>query len=112
MWNSVKRYSMLTKDQIRNRFDYHVGPVTLSGVTFHGLLIDKFPTNRLGVRIREVGLAVAGTISKRGKANYIRINIDGKLYYLHRLVWIYFNDSLPDDIEVDHIVTGKQGDVS
>lgn len=93
---------MLTKDQIRNRFEYYDGSVILSGVTFCGLLIDKFPSNRIKVRIREVGIAVAGTVSKREKANYIRINIDGKLHYLHRLIWQYFNDDLTDDIEVDH----------
>ncbi len=41
-----------------------------------------------------------GTVRHDG---YIRINVDGRLYYAHRLVWIIFNGAIPDGMQVDHI---------
>ena len=41
---------------------------------------------------------IAGTLKKDG---YIRIKIDGKLHYAHRLAWLYINGYFPKF--VDHI---------
>lgn len=46
---------------------------------------------------------VAGTKTKRG---YIRINVDGVLYYSHRLVFLYVYGYLPEN-DVDHINRNK-----
>ena len=42
---------------------------------------------------------IAGTIKPDG---YVRVKIDGKLYYLHRLVWLYHKGVWPKG-EIDHI---------
>jgi hypothetical protein len=42
---------------------------------------------------------VAGTLHDRG---YIRININKKLYYAHRLAWLYVHGEVPTH-EIDHI---------
>ena len=41
----------------------------------------------------------AGCQDKR----YWRICLNCKIYSLHRLIWIYFNGSIPIDMEIDHI---------
>lgn len=33
---------------------------------------------------------------------YTRVKVDGKNFYLHRLVWIYHNGAIPDGVEIDH----------
>ena len=42
---------------------------------------------------------VAGTLSKKG---YIKIQIDGKIYQAHRLIWFLINKQWPKE-EIDHI---------
>lgn len=42
---------------------------------------------------------VAGTLRKDG---YFRIQIDGKLYFAHRLAWLYIHGNLPT-YHIDHI---------
>jgi hypothetical protein len=43
---------------------------------------------------------VAGNLSVRG---YVVVQINGKTYKAHRLVWIYHNGDIPAGIEIDHI---------
>jgi hypothetical protein len=46
----------------------------------------------------------AGCFSKSSAGHsYIKIRIDKKLYYVHRIVWIWMNGDIPEDMEVDHI---------
>lgn len=34
---------------------------------------------------------------------YIRVHVSGRLYYLHRLVWMFFNGEIADGFDIDHI---------
>ena len=43
---------------------------------------------------------IAGCINGKG---YRIVQIDGKLYRVHRIIWEMFNGSIPDGIEIDHI---------
>jgi len=43
--------------------------------------------------------SVVGTICNKG---YLRVKIDGNLYLVHRLAWLYETGSMPDH-QVDHI---------
>lgn len=42
---------------------------------------------------------VAGTLKKRG---YLALQVDGNLYYAHRLAWLYVHGEFPNGI-LDHI---------
>jgi hypothetical protein len=51
-----------------------------------------------------------GSAKKNAEAGYIaedgyrRVRVDGKYYYIHRLVWFYLtNKEIPDDLFIDHI---------
>jgi len=37
------------------------------------------------------------------QAGYYRASVDGKRHYLHRLIWIWHNGSIPAGYQVDHI---------
>lgn len=43
---------------------------------------------------------IAGTINNNG---YLKITIDGKQMYAHRIVWIMHNGNIDDGYEIDHI---------
>lgn len=58
-----------------------------------GIFTWKNPTS---IRVKKG--QVAGSINKRG---YVEIRLDKKLYYGHRLVWLYFFEEWPED-EIDH----------
>lgn len=59
------------------------------------------PSNRLiGTR--------AGTISTGRTKGYFKISIDGKIYYAHRLAWLYMTGQWPSE-QIDHI-NGIPGD--
>lgn len=50
---------------------------------------------------------VAG--NKTRSITYIQINIDGKIYYAHRLAWLYMTGEFPPQgMEVDHINKDKK----
>lgn len=44
-------------------------------------------------------------IAKPAKNGYVRMHIDGHLYYLHRLAWFYENNEWP--VAIDHIDGNK-----
>lgn len=50
----------------------------------------------------EIG-SIAGTIKKDG---YTRLQFKGKKYYVHVLIWVYHNGTIPINMEVDHINPG------
>lgn len=43
---------------------------------------------------------IAGTIDGKG---YIHITINQKLYRAHRLIWIFMNGCIEDNLNIDHI---------
>lgn len=94
---------MITRSQLVSLFHYSDDPLDIDGDVFYGHLIYREPSKRVAGRIATHGMAFAGTVSVRGDAKYIRVNIDGKLYYLHRLIWIYHGGTIPDGFEIDHI---------
>jgi len=59
-----------------------------------GVLIWKRPTSN---RVRP------GMEAGRWSKKYRYINIDGKAYPLHRIVWALSNNRLPGQLEIDHI---------
>lgn len=59
---------------------------------------------RDGTLIRKVGVAagkIAGTLDT--STGYWRINIDKKMYRLHRMIFLYHHGHLTDGLQVDHI---------
>ena len=73
----------LTKEELHERFEYDNGVLK----------------NRLAKPRAKVGSA-AGSITPQG---YLKIGIDRKVYFVHRLVWIMFNGSIDKGLVIDHI---------
>lgn len=57
-------------------------------------------------RISIPGFSKGSLIGTVGAKGYLVAIIDGKTYKQHRLVWLYFNGSLPDG-QIDHINQNK-----
>lgn len=77
--------SLLTPEWVRAALDYH--PET-------GLMFWRLPTSKR----RQQG-ALAGTVNKWG---YRVIQINGRLYTVHRLAWFHAHGVWPED-DLDHI---------
>jgi hypothetical protein len=75
---------MLTTIQLKELFDYKDGNLYWK--------VYKGPRAPIG--------SIAGSVRKDG---YCRINIDGKSYLTHRLVWLWHGKELDTNIEIDHI---------
>ena len=43
---------------------------------------------------------IAGNLRKNG---YIRVEINGKPYYSHRVIWVLHYGAIPDGMQIDHI---------
>ena len=57
-------------------------------------------------RLLPVSNILAGPIhAKPNKIGYTRMHVDGRLYYLHRLAWLYVYGVWP--VEIDHIDGNK-----
>lgn len=69
--------------------------------------VAKFnPDTGVFIRIESVANIHAGSVMGcAAKNGYLRARVDGTLYYIHRLAWLYMNGSWPDS-EIDH----KDGD--
>ena len=81
-----KRGNMLTAERLREVLHYcpETGEFTIK-------------VSR-GSRTAPVG-AKTGTINKNG---YVVIGIDSKVYYAHRLAWLYMTGEWPSSREIDH----------
>jgi hypothetical protein len=75
----------ITQDKLKDLFDYD-----------NGKLIWKNPIKTLC----HLTGTVAGTIHKSG---YRQIRLDGVGYPAHRLIWIYHNGSINENLQIDHI---------
>lgn len=75
---------MITTTQAQELFDYNDG--NLYWKSFQGP--------------RAVGGSLAGSVRKDG---YCRIQISGKYYLAHRLIWVWHGNQLPNNMEIDHI---------
>ena len=77
-------------ETIRHLFDYdfETGQLTWKNPLYR--------TTRKGSR--------AGTLNSRG---YIQVQISGKFYLAHRIVWVYATGFDPGDLEIDHIDCNK-----
>jgi hypothetical protein len=73
---------MLTQQRLKELFDYN-----------NGQLIRKFK----GLRTK-----VGDVVGWNNGNGYIRLDVDGKKYYAHRLIWIYHNGQCEDAL-IDHI---------
>jgi hypothetical protein len=45
---------------------------------------------------------IAGTLRKDG---YTRVQLDGELYLLHRLIWVWNNGEIPSGLVIDHKIS-------
>jgi hypothetical protein len=84
----VWRSDMLTSSYIQSIFDYKDG--NLYNKDFRGP--------------RALKGAKAGSTRKDG---YVRINVDGKSYLAHRLIWLWHGKELIQGLELDHINGNK-----
>ena len=79
---------MITQEKIKELFDYDSG----------NLLRKTKTSNRV-----KVG-DVVGSISKSG---YIKTGIDNKTHLVHRLIWIWHNGEIDNNLLLDHINQDK-----
>ena len=63
-----------------------------------GNLLHKLRFTR-GIKVGSIAGNVIGTLPDRG---YISVNICGKRYFAHRLIWLYLHGNFPDK-QIDHI---------
>lgn len=76
--------SLLTADRVRELFHYD----PLTGV------FTRLRRTSNNVKHGEV----AGSLNGKG---YLQIRVDGRVYYAHRLAWLYFHGVWPTD-QIDH----------
>jgi len=60
-----------------------------------GKLYNKYNRNPRALKGVEVG--------SKHHSGYYQVQITGKLYMVHRLIWIMYNNEIPDGMEIDHI---------
>jgi hypothetical protein len=80
----------------------------MSDIDFTGLRYD--PTTGIFVWSKSPARVIkAGTVAGRlGRDGYIAIQIKGRLYFAHRLAWLYVNGVWPKN-QIDHI-NGNRSD--
>jgi len=84
----VPRVNVLSQSELLDIFHY-----------FNGNLYWREPRRGMSADFK------AGCIRPDG---YSHISINRKLYYLHNLIWIYFNGEIPENLEVDHIDNNRK----
>jgi hypothetical protein len=74
-------------------------------ITFERLrevLVYSAETGIFTWRIRVANCVQIGQFAGFNSGGYLRIRVDGKYYFAHRLAWLYFYGRFPDH-EIDHI---------
>lgn len=61
----------------------------------------EYSEGRLVRKVSRGNTKTGATLNTKSSKGYIRVLVDGRRYTEHQLVWVYFNDYLPDVI--DHI---------
>jgi len=74
----------MNKEQLQELFKYDDGLIWIK--------VSKYNTRHLG--------KFAGSLQKNG---YYRVRINGVIYQLHRMVWIYHNGDISNGMMIDHI---------
>lgn len=94
---SIKPRSMPSQDIVRLYLDYNpkTGVVTKNKLPRSAFKTDRAYNIHLS---RDAGKAV-GSKSNNG---YLFAMIDGVTYPLHRLIWVWMNGEIADDLYVDH----------
>jgi hypothetical protein len=80
-----------------------------SNLTHERLLQLIFYDEKTGNVFRKITVAnvkIGQIKPKPSKNGYLRMHIDGRLYYLHRLAWFYVNKNWP--LAIDHIDGNRQ----
>lgn len=77
----------LTQNEVREFFDYDSvsGQLHWKKAKYKSVVVGK----------------IAGCAT--GHRGYVRIVFNGRLYAAHRLVWIYNNGSIPEQMQIDHL---------
>jgi len=76
---------MMNKEYLHELFKYDDGLIWTKVTKYNPHLLDTF----------------AGNL--HAASGYYRVRIDGMLYRLHRIVWVYHNGDIPSGKFVDHI---------
>lgn len=84
-WNELFQYDPTSKSCLRWKIDFG----------FNGIVFN----NKKG---SEVGFANNGG-STPETGNYYKINVLKNRYYVHRIIWYMFNDTIPHGFVVNHI---------
>lgn len=71
-------------------------------------LLEYDPETGVFTRLTTVSQAKAGSAAGSLSAGYLAVRLDGKLYYCHRLAWLYMTGQWPRQ-HVDHI-NGRRTD--
>ena len=65
-------------------------------------LMDYDPlTGVFTAKVRTGGRVVPGTVLGTNNCGYVRISVDGKLYYGHQLAFLFMTGSIPSEIDHD-----------
>lgn len=80
--------AMLTSDRLRSVLDYDKET-------------GRFSWRVTGRGIRGIGARAGAVSDSGGGKKYVKIRIDGKLYFAHRLAWLWVHGVWPDR-EIDH----------
>lgn len=89
-----------TQERLRELFDYSDESYVLCGKTFAGGLRVRKRVDRLGrANVRYAG-AFAGTV--RTGDGRVQLAVDGKIYELNRLIWVWHFGAISQGLIVDH----------
>lgn len=71
-----------TQERLREMFDYRDG--------------------KLIWNVRRQGIKIGDALGTLNSAGYLRGRVDGVLFQVHRLIWIWHNGEIPEGLVIDH----------